>query len=130
MEHNNTTARLPKAEYLKKKREEKKEFINNKYPEHLRNLVYLLKNNSEIRRFTAKNVLAHLESTGDIPADTKSKIVQFNWDKFSVICDGLGTDYRYTEKFLLTSLVDSFSNLADSATKTIKEFMDFENISL
>lgn len=128
-----TTAKrpyLPKAEYLKAKKAEKKDFIESHYESHQVNLVYLLKNNSEIRRFTSLNILSVLEKEGVVNKDCKSKLVKFGWDKFSVIIDGLGKDYRYTETFFIQCLINSFALFADSATKTIKEFMDKEDVEL
>lgn len=137
MNTNTNRERLPRAEYLKKKaelakarKEEHLEFINSKCAPHQRDLVYLLKNNSEIRRFTSLNIINHLCDTGDIPAETQKKSVDFLWDKFRVIADGFGTDYRYTEEFLLKALIKSFEQFAESATKTISTFTNTEGITI
>ncbi len=90
------------------------------YPEHVRNIAFLMKNNSEIRRFTAIGIINYLLQRGEIKG-TK-RYVSFLWNKFQVKVDGLTKEYYYTEPFFLNCLVASFTSFAASATQTINTF--------
>lgn len=103
-------------------------------PEHIYNLAAIVKNNVEIRYYTAIAILNHLTQKGIIEkVEDKSKgggnYVNFLWDKFVVKSKGLAREYRYTEKFFIDSLVGSFSSFAASAQKTIDKFINEENIN-
>lgn len=93
-------------------------------PEHLTNLVRLVKNNAEIRRFTALGILNYLSQKGEIKG-TK-KYCSFKWNKFIVSTDGWSKVYTYKEPFFINCLVASFSSFANAATKTIDEFVKKE----
>jgi hypothetical protein len=95
-----------------------------KYPAHILNLAYIVKSNSEIRRFTALGILNYLLQKGEIKG-TK-KYVRFLETKFQVICDGLTREYNYKEKFFLNALVSSFTSFASSAQYTIATFVEIE----
>lgn len=95
-----------------------------KYPEHVTNLVLILKNNAEIRRFTALGIINRLTQTGVI--NGSKKYVTFRWNKFTVYVDGFGCDYSYSEKFFLNSLVAAFSSFSNAAQRTINIFCNEE----
>lgn len=91
-----------------------------------RNLVMLLKNNCEIRRFTALAIITHLINAGEM-SGTK-RYVNFFWNKFRVTVDGIRKEYQYTETFFINSLVSSFESFRISAQKTIENYIN-EQIS-
>ena len=98
--------------------------IREKLPEHLVNLVAILKNNTEIRRFTSLAIINYLKQKNIINGE--HNFVIFNWTKFTVKSDGLGIHYRYNEQFFIDALVGSFSSFANNATNIICEFIDYE----
>lgn len=106
---------------VKKKfnRRSKSPFID-RYPEHITNLVLLMKNNAEIRRFTALGIINRLTQTGVIGEG--KKYVTFRWNKFTVYVNGFGCDYAYSEKFFLESLVASFVSFSNAAQRIINIF--------
>ena len=89
-------------------------------PEHVLQLSLIVKNNSEIRRFTALGILNYLLQKGEISGT--SRYVQFKFNKFAVKCDGLAREYSYNEPFFLNALVASFSSFSASAQRTIDNF--------
>lgn len=91
-----------------------------KYPEHVRNIAFLLKNNTEIRRFTSIGILNWLLQKGEIKGERR--YVSFLWNKFAVKVDGLVKEYPYTEPFFLNCLVASFTSFSASAQRTIDTF--------
>ena len=103
-----------------------REYVRSEIPEHLKNLVLLMKNNAEIRRFTALGVIDALKEAGELKGE--KHYVDFKFNHFVVSDDGLRRDYRYTEIFFLNALVDSFSRFAASAQNVINEFIKIENV--
>lgn len=91
-----------------------------KFPKHIVELSAIVKNNSEIRRFTALGIINYLQQKGEIKGD--KKFVSFKWNKFRVIVDGLSRDYYYTEPFFLNAFVAAFSSFSASAQRTIDNF--------
>ena len=94
--------------------------IVNKFPDHVVQIALLIKNNAEIRRFTALGVLNYLLQKKEISGD--SRYVSFKWNKFAVKCNGLMREYSYTEPFFLNALVAAFSSFSASAQRTIDNF--------
>lgn len=90
------------------------------YPEHIVAIALIIKNNAEIRRFTALGILNYLLQKGEIKGD--SRYVSFKWNKFAVKCDGLMREYFYTEPFFINALVASFNSFSASAQRTIDAF--------
>lgn len=105
-----------------------REYVRPEIPEHLRNLVLLMKNNAEIRRFTALGVIDALKESGELKGE--KHYVDFKFNHFVVSDDGLRRDYRYTEIFFLNALVNSFSRFAASAQVVISNFVEVEKIEL
>lgn len=99
--------------------------ITDKFPEHQVRIALLLKNNAEIRRFTALGILNYLSQKGEITGD--SRYVEFKWNKFAVKSNGLMREYSYGETFFLTALVASFSSFSSSAQQIIDHFCRIEN---
>lgn len=90
------------------------------YPAHFVEIALIIKNNAEIRRFTALGILNYLLQKGEIKGD--NRYVSFKWTKFAVRCNGLTREYSYTEPFFLNCLVASFASFSASAQKTIDTF--------
>ena len=89
-------------------------------PEHIANLVLIVKNNAEIRRFTALGILNYLLQKGQIKGN--NRFVYFKWDKFVVKFGTMSRDYEYSEPFFINALVASFSSFSSSAQRTIDNF--------
>lgn len=90
------------------------------YPEHIVAIALIIKNNAEIRRFTALGILNYLLQKGEIKGD--KRYVSFKWNKFAVKCSGLMREFSYNEPFFLNALVASFSSFSASAQRTIDAF--------
>lgn len=95
-------------------------------PEHLKNIVLILKNNSEIRRFTSLGMINKLKQAGQIAADAKVYI-NFYFNKFSISINGLKQEFTYNNSLFVTCLYASFVSFANSANKTINEFCKIES---
>ena len=117
---------MEKKEFVSKKNDVKT--VREKLPEHLVNFVAIIKNNSEIRRFTSLAIINYLKQKEIITG--KYNFVIFGWTKFTVKSDGLGIDYRYNEQFLVDALVGSFTSFANNATEIIDCFVEIENEKL
>lgn len=94
------------------------------YPEHIVAIALIIKNNAEIRRFTALGILNYLLQTGEIKGE--SRYVSFKWNKFAVKCNGLMREYSYTEPFFINALVAAFTSFSASAQRTIDTFCKVE----
>lgn len=94
--------------------------IVNKFPEHVVQIALLIKNNAEIRRFTALGILNYLLQKGEIKGT--ARFVSFKWNKFAVKCSGLVREYSYSEPFFLNALVAAFASFSASAQRTIDAF--------
>lgn len=118
----------------KESKEEKRKRIMEKVPEHIYNLAAIVKNNVQIRYYTAIAIINYLSQKKEI-AEVKDKskgqgnYVAFLWDKFIVKNNGLAREYRYTEDFFIKAVVGSFSSFAASAQKVIDTFLEVENIN-
>ena len=115
----------PKKPFTKTFKTRKGEFeVNDVFPQHFVNIALIIKNNAEIRRFTAIGILNYLLQKGIIKGD--KRYISFKWNKFTVKCNGLIKEYSYTEPFFLNALVASFSSFSASAQRTINEFCNKE----
>lgn len=90
------------------------------FPEHVVQLALIIKNNAEIRRFTALGILNYLLQKGEISGD--KRYVSFKWNKFAVKANGLMREYPYTEPFFINALVAAFTSFSASAQTTIDTF--------
>ena len=114
-------AAKPKAKYIKdKKKKDGLPPIAANFPEHVVQIALLIKNNAEIRRFTALGILNYLLQKGEIRGD--KRYVSFKWNKFAVKANGLMREYSYNEPFFLNALVAAFSSFSASAQRTIDAF--------
>lgn len=120
-----TIPQQPKRQF-EKRRFKKTEKVNGipataiQYPEHIVAIALLIKNNAEIRRFTALGILNYLLQKGEIKGD--SRYVSFKWNKFGVKANGLMREFNYNEPFFLNALVAAFSSFSASAQRTIDAF--------
>lgn len=94
-------------------------------PEHVVELAYIVLNNAQIRRFTALGIINTMKQKGLIDKTAKC-FVKFNLNKFAIIINGLKTEYLYTNKIFISSLIASFSSFAHYATIIIDEFIKKE----
>ena len=94
--------------------------IVDNFPKHIIGIALLIKNNAEIRRFTALGVLNYLLQKGEIAGD--HRYVTFKWNKFAVKANNLMREYSYNEPFFLNALVAAFSSFSASAQRIIDEF--------
>lgn len=106
----------------KAKKDKKKELppVTGRYPDHVVQIALIIKNNAEIRRFTALGILNYLLQKGEIKGN--ARYVSFKWNKFAVKCNGLMREYSYNEPFFLNALVASFASFSASAQRTIDHF--------
>lgn len=122
---NDRKERKPEKKILfgeKSKKSAKEELVEatKMYPEHLINLVLIIKNNAEIRRFTSIGILNYLLQKGEISGP--NRYVSYKWNKFSVRYNGLIREYLYTEPFFINCLVASFTSFSAVAQTTINTF--------
>lgn len=111
----------------KNKKEYKRTYVPERYaklPKHILEIVFIIKFNAEIRRFTAKGIINTLFTRDEIKA--KCPYVKFLWNKFVVNTNGLNREYNYNETFFINSLIASFQCFAETAQETIKKFCSEE----
>ena len=111
----------------KNKKEHKCTYVPERYaklPKHILEIVFIIKFNAEIRRFTAKGIINTLFTRDEIKA--KRPYVKFLWNKFVVNTNGLNHEYNYNETFFINSLIASFQCFAEIAQETINKFCSEE----
>lgn len=111
----------------KDKKERKRTYVPERYaklPKHILEIVFIIKFNAEIRRFTAKGIINTLFTRDEIKA--KRPYVKFLWNKFVVNTNGLNREYNYNETFFINSLIASFQCFAETAQETINKFCSKE----
>ena len=97
-------------------------------PDETLAIALLVKNNAEVKRFTALNILNWLMQKGEISGN--HRYVVFKFDKFAVRCNGLTREYTYKEPFFINALIAAFTCLAHSAEKVIGRFIQAEGLVL
>ena len=95
-------------------------------PDETLAVAILVKNNAEVKRFTALNILNWLMQKGEISGN--HRYVVFKFDKFAVRCNGLTREYTYKEPFFINALIAAFTCLAHSAEKVIGRFVQAEGL--
>lgn len=111
----------------KNKKEHKRTYVPERYaklPKHILEVVFIIKFNAEIRRFTAKGIINTLFTRDEIK--TKRLYVKFLWNKFVINADGLNHEYNYNETFFINSLIASFQCFAEIAQESINKFCSEE----
>lgn len=95
-------------------------------PQHILNVVCIVKFNAAFRRHTSLNILHTLEDDGRIN-NSKGAYVDFLWNKFRVTADGgLRREYRYTEDLFIDALVKAHADVATDNQKVISSMIDTE----
>ena len=113
----------------KNKKEHKRTYVPERYaklPKHILEIVFIIKFNAEIRRFTAKGIINTLFTRDEIK--TKRPYIKFLWNKFVINTNGLNHEYNYNETFFINSLIASFQCFAEIAQETINKFC-YEELS-
>lgn len=113
----------------KNKKEHKRTYVPERYaklPKHILEVVFIIKFNAEIRRFTAKGIINTLFTRDEIK--TKRPYIKFLWNKFVININDLNHEYNYNETFFINSLIASFQCFAEIAQETINKFC-FEELS-
>lgn len=113
----------------KNEKEHKRTYVPERYaklPKHILEVVFIIKFNAEIRRFTAKGIINTLFTKDEIK--TKRPYIKFLWNKFVINTNGLNHEYNYNEIFFINSLIASFQCFAETAQETINKFC-FEELS-
>lgn len=111
----------------KNKKEHKRTYVPERYaklPKHILEVVFIIKFNAEIRRFTAKGIINTLFTKDEIK--TKRPYIKFLWNKFVINTNGLNHEYNYDETFFINSLIASFQCFAEIAQETINKFCSEE----
>lgn len=111
----------------KNKKEHKRTYVPERYaklPKHILEIVFIIKFNAEIRRFTAKGIINILFTRDEIK--TKRPYIKFLWNKFVINTNGLNHEYNYNETFFINSLIASFQCFAEIAQETINKFCSEE----
>lgn len=95
-------------------------------PQHILDVVCIVKFNAAFRRHTSLNILHTLEDDGRIN-NSKGAYVDFLWNKFRVTADGgLRREYRYTEDLFIDALVKAHADVASDSQRVIGIMIDTE----
>lgn len=95
-------------------------------PQHILDVVCIVKFNAAFRRHTSLNILHALEDDGRI-CNSKSAYVDFLWNKFRVTADGgLRREYRYTDDLFIDALVKAHADVASDSQRVIGIMIDTE----
>lgn len=95
-------------------------------PQHILNVVCIVKFNAAFRRHTSLNILHTLEDDGRIN-NSKGAYVDFLWNKFRVTADGgLRREYRYTDDLFIDALVKAHADVASDSQRVISIMIDTE----
>lgn len=88
-------------------------------PQHILDVVCIVKFNAAFRRHTSLNILHTLEDDGRIYS-SKGAYVDFLWNKFRVTSDGgLRREYRYTNDLFIDALVKAHADVASDSQRVI-----------
>ena len=95
-------------------------------PQHILDVVCIVKFNAAFRRHASLNILHTLEDDGRI-YNAKGAYVDFLWNKFSVTADGgLRREYRYTGDLFIDALVKAHADVASDSQRVIGLMIDTE----
>lgn len=100
--------------------------VGTNVPQHILDVVCIVKFNAAFRRHTSLNILHTLEDDGRINS-SKGAYVDFLWNKFRVTADGgLRREYRYIEDLFIDALVKAHADVATDNQKVINSMIDTE----
>lgn len=108
-------------------KKEKFDKMFNNIPEHIKNLVLLVRNNAEIRRYTSLGMINKIKQKGLAPADAKIRI-SFLPTKISINIDGLRQEHYYNNTLFINCLAAAFPSFAHNANKIINNFINEEQV--
>lgn len=95
-------------------------------PQHILDVICIVKFNAAFRRHTSLNILHTLEDDGRI-CNSKGAYVDFLWNKFRVTADGgLRREYRYTDDLFIDALVKAHADVASDSQRVIGIMIDTE----
>ena len=95
-------------------------------PQHILDVVCIVKFNAAFRRHTSLNILHTLEDDGRI-YNSKGAYVDFLWNKFRITADGgLRREYRYTDDLFIDALVKAHADVASDSQRVIGIMIDTE----
>lgn len=95
-------------------------------PQHILDVVCIVKFNAAFRRHTSLSILHTLEDDGRI-CNSKGAYVDFLWNKFRVTADGgLRREYRYTDDLFIDALVKAHADVASDNQRVIGIMIDTE----
>lgn len=95
-------------------------------PQHILDVVCIVKFNAAFRRHTSLNILHTLEDDSRIN-NAKGAYVDFLWNKFRVTADGgLRREYRYTDDLFIDALVKAHADVASDSQRVIGIMIDTE----
>lgn len=95
-------------------------------PQHILDVVCIVKFNAAFRRHTSLNILHTLEDDGRIN-NSKGAYVDFLWNKFRVTADGgLRREYRYADDLFIDALVKAHADVASDSQRVIGIMIDTE----
>lgn len=95
-------------------------------PQHILDVVCIVKFNAAFRRHTSLNILHTLENDEKI-CNSKGAYVDFLWNKFRVTADGgLRREYRYTDDLFIDALVKAHADVASDSQRVIGIMIDTE----
>jgi len=98
-------------------------------PNHVVELSMIIHFNHGVRRHTALNIMNYFIQQGIVnPEIDKDRYIDFtDWNKFSLVVNGLKREYTYREQFFINALVGAFKSFAEDSQKTIETFILEEN---
>lgn len=102
-------------------KQDRKTVIPKGVPESTAKIAAFLNFNCDIRRHTAKNIIAAAKESGLVKQDSKC-YVNFLWNKFQLKENGLNKEFLYTESFFIHSFAKSFEDIARDAGVVLENF--------
>lgn len=96
-------------------------------PRHIYDLAAIVNNNYDIRRYTALCIISEFKDMGEIEPFANNCYVDFFWNKFTVIADGIRKQYTYREDVFLKALQKAFELFAKQAENNMSVFIDKED---
>lgn len=97
-----------------------------KLPEHISNIVYILNNNAEIRRFTSLAIIKEL-AAANVVNDTDKVFIKFGLGKYSVCINGLNHEYTFENDLFVEAFDKAFKDFANHGHKVLQAFIKETN---
>ena len=97
-----------------------------KTPEHIRNIVYILNNNAEIRRFTSLAMIKELRACKAVP-ENSNVFIKFGLGKYSVCVNGLNHEYTFENNLFVDSFEKAFEDFTKHGHAILQAFVNEVN---